>query len=325
MNEAVIIDSPESFLSAMQALSATGGNFPRFSGWPLFHVAIAGDRYHSTMTPRLMEGFVEFHSQLLRSYAEIRYGTPSLGRLTALEKAELDLVFSITTGCTDSKSLLDGFLNKLFSALPMNKLSGAQIALLVTVIALSAAGYLVFREWTAYSKEIHSLDIGADAKGVDAKLMAKLVDALASRDLPDEAVRARSHAVEGYRAIAKGAPDASGMDIQGEHYDAQDLQMVRDNEAPDRVRGQRTDDVYIDMIRRSKGNLSLTLRLSGHEYTFPGKVDLSTFAPQDVKLLFDSMRDSRTVRVQQFSVMEGDEIISTSVLAIAPQPSAAAN
>jgi hypothetical protein len=72
------------------------------------------------------------------------------------------------------------------------------------------------------------------------------------------------------------------------------------------------------MIKRTKTSLSLSLRLTGHEYVFPGKVDLSTFAPQDVKTLFDSMRDSKKIRVQQFSVMEADEIVSTSVLAVVP-------
>jgi hypothetical protein len=318
MKDFVVVDSAQSFLSALAGISSGDAAIPRFKGWPIFHVSIEGERYHSTLTPRLMEGFVDFHDQLLRAYAEIRYGAPSLGRLTNLEKAELDLVFQISTGCTDGKGLLDDILNKLFSVLPMSKLSGAQTACLVTVIVLSFAGYIAFQEWTAYSTENHRIDVAASSDGKNAELISKLIQALADKELPVEAIRARSHAVEGYRSIAKGAPDATGMDIQGQHYDSQDLQRVRDNDPADRTRGPRTDDVYIEMIKRTKTSLSLSLRLTGHEYVFPGKVDLSTFAPQDVKTLFDSMRDSKKIRVQQFSVMEAGEIVSTSVLAVVP-------
>lgn len=318
MKDFVVVDSAQTFLAAMTGISTGEAAIPRFKGWPFFHVVIEGDRYHSTLTPRLMEGFVDFHDQLLRAYAEIRYGAPSLGRLTNLEKAELDLVFEISLGCTEGKGLLDDILNKLFSVLPMNKLTGAQTACLVAVIVLSFAGILAFQEWTKYSTENHGIDVAAAREEKNSELISMLIRALADKDLPIEAVRARSHAVEGYRSIAKGAPDATGMDIQGQHYDSQDLQRVRDNEPSDRTRGPRTDDVYIEMIKRTKNSLSLSLRLPGHEYVFPGKVDLSTFAPQDVKRLFDSMRDSKTIRVEQFSVMEADEIISTSVLAVVP-------
>lgn len=318
MKSYVVVNSPDSFLEALAGVADETTALPRFKDWPIFDVAIEGERYHSTMTPRLMEGFIEFHSQLLRAYAEVRYGTPSLGKLTNLEKAELDLIFQISSGCTEGKGPLDDILNKLFSVLPMNKLSGAQIASLLIVVVLSAAGFYAFKEWLAYDLEKHRMSASQTVGDTNAKLVAKLVEALADKDLPEEGHRIRARSVEGYRAIARGAPDADGMDIQGEHYDAQDLQRVRDNEPADRFRAHRTDYVQIDMIKRTKNSLSLTLRLADHEYAFPGKVDLSTFAPQDVKTLFDSMRDSKSIRVQQFSVIESDEIVSTIILAVVP-------
>lgn len=316
MKESILVDGPESFLIALDKVAKEECLLPRFRGWPIFHVVIEGERYHGTMTPRLMEGFVEFHDQILRAYADVRYGSPSKGRLTNLEKAELDLVFSISKGCTDGKGPLDEILNKLFSVLPMNKLSGAQTALIVTVIVLSIAGYMTFKEWTALVTRTHQIEADSADKSQQARLAEVLAKALANKDLPDEGIRVRSHAVEGYRAIAKGAPDASGMEIQGEHYDAQDLQMVRDNEAPDRIREPRIDVLYIEMIKRTKASLSLTLKMVDSEYTFPGKVDLSTFAPQDIKVLFDSMRDSKPIKIQQFAVVEAGEIVSASVLAV---------
>lgn len=316
MKDSVLVDGPESFILAIEKIARGECSAPRFKGWPVFHVAIEGERYHGTMTPRLMEGFVEFHDQILRAYADVRYGSPSKGRLTNLEKAELDLVFSISKGCTEGKGALDEILNKLFSVLPMNKLTGAQTASIVIVIVLSIAGVLTFKEWTALATRTHQIEADSVDKAQHAKLSEILAKALIDKDLPDQGVRVRSHAVEGYRAIAKGAPDATGMEIQGEHYDAQDLQMVRDNEAPDRIREPRTDTLYIEMIKRSKTSLSLTLKMADSEYSFPGKVDLSTFAPQDVKVLFDSMRDSRPIKVQQFAVVEAGEIISSSVLAV---------
>lgn len=319
MKDTVLISGPEMFLDAVERIREGNGRLPWFKGWPNFQVAVEGERYESSMTPRLMAGFVEFHNQLLRTYAEARYGSPSLSRLTALEKAELDLIFEISSGCTEGKGPLDDFFNKLLATLPMNKMSGNHVAALLIISVLSYAGYHVFKEYTIADLEKARMAASQKSAETNAKLMSALIEVLADQSVPPEARRMRERAEEGYRAIVKGAPDATGMEIQGEYYDAQDLQRIRDRDPPTRVRGERVEDLYIEMIRRSEDSLSLTLRLPGEEYTFPGKVDLNVFNQADESRLFNAIRDVTPIRLAHFAVSEHDRIIKSSVLAVSNQ------
>jgi len=316
MKEPVVVDSAEAFLSALDSIKGSQTVIPRFKGWPVFHVEIEGDRYQGTLTPKLMAGFVEFHEQVLRAYAEIRYGSPSLAKLTNLEKTELELIFQISKGSTDGKGPLDEVLNKIFSALPMNKMTGGQVTALLIVAVMCFAGYHVFSEWNQSDLEKARLAASHQAADTNAKIVGKLADVISSHNLPQEAVRMRDRATEGYRAIVIGAPDASSIDIQGHQYNADELDKIRAQEPPDRTRSERREDVYIEMVKRNPEYLSLTLRLPNEEYTFPGRVELSTFDPEKVNDLFDAIRDSKPIRLFHYSVQETDRIVRTSVLAV---------
>ncbi|MFV3332188.1 hypothetical protein ACNFIA_14750 [Pseudomonas sp. NY15437] len=316
MKEAMIVDSAEAFLEAISAMKGNSVVLPIFKGWPNFHVEIEGDRYKGTLTPRLMMGLVEFHEQLLRAYAEVRYGSPVLTRLTHAEKAELDLIFEISKGCTDGKSPLDEFLNKILSALPMNKMSGGQVTAFLIVAVLSFAGYHVFSEWNANDLEKARFEADQKTAELNAKVVGKLADALAGNNFTTEAARVRDRASEGYRAIVSSAPDATSMEIQGQHFNADELEHIRAQEPKDRVRSERREEVLIEMIKRNQDYLALTLRLPEEEYSFPGRVELSTFDPDKLDRLFDAIKHAKPIRLFHYSVMENGRILRTSVLAV---------
>lgn len=317
MKEQMVVDSPESFLAAIDKMLRSGSVAPpKFKGWPNFHVQIEGDRYNGTMTPKLMAGFIEFHEQLLRAYAEVRYDSPALTRLTGAEKAELDLVFQISKGCTDGKGSLDEIINKLVSALPMNKMTGGQVSAFLIVAVLSFAGYHIFSDWSAADLEKARLEAKAKSDDTNAQIISKLADVIAGQQMTKDAARVRDRATEGYRSIVAGAPDASSMEIQNEHYNADELEKIRAQEPKDRVRAERREEVFIEMVKRSQEHLALTLRLPTEEYTFPGRVELSTFDPDKLDELFEAIKHAKPIRLFHYSVMENDRILRTSVLAV---------
>ncbi|VVP00781.1 hypothetical protein PS862_02834 [Pseudomonas fluorescens] len=316
MRDVVFVDGPESFLSALDQIRDFGGGLPVFRGWPIFDVKVEGDRYKGTLTPKLMLGLIEFQEQLMRAYTEIRYGSSSLAKLTAAEKAELELIFHITEGSTDGQGPLDNALNKIISALPMSKMSGGQVTALLIVAVLCFAGYMVFSGWNHSDLEKAKLASADKTSQTQAALVSKLADALASSKLPPEAVAIKDRAAEGYRAIVIGAPDASSIDIQGEHFNADELDKIRAQEPPIKTRQERREDVYIEMIKRHPEYLSLTLRLPGQDYTFPGRVDLSKFDQQKINQLFDSLRDSSPLRIFHYSAEQKEKIVRTDVLAV---------
>ncbi|MBC9743258.1 hypothetical protein IBL38_08150 [Pseudomonas syringae pv. syringae] len=328
MKDVVFVDSAEAFLGAIESMPDVDFVVPVFKGWPVFDVTIRGDRYEKTLTPKLMIGFIEFQDQLLRAYTELKYGSPSLQKLTQEEKDDLELIFQISKGSTNGQGGLDEALNKLLSALPMKKMSGGQVTAFLIVAVLSFAGYKVFVEWNQADLEkakLASADKGAQTQ---TALVGKLAEALVSQKLPNEAVVAKERATEGYRSIIAGAPDASSIDIQGDHYNADELAMIRAQNVIPKSRLERREDVYIDMVKRHPTYLSLTLRLPGESYTFPGRVELDKFDQEKVNDLFDALRDASPLRVFHHSVEISGRITRTDVLAVddvtsssAPPPS----
>lgn len=316
MSDVVVVDGPESFLVALDRIDLLGDSLPIFNGWPRFNVKIEGDRYNGTMTPKLMAGLIEYQDQLLRAYAEIRHGSSSIGKLSAAEKADLEMVFAISKGSTDGEGPLDGVINRIISALPMNKMSGGNVTSLLIIMVLCVAGYLVFTEWNQADLEKAKIASVERQSTAQAMLISKLADALASKDLPPEAVTIKDRAAEGYRAIVAGAPDATSMDIQGEHFNADELERIRTQEPRPKSRKERREDVYIDMVKRHPDYLSLTLRLPGSDYTFPGRVDLAKFDQSKVNQLFDSLRDSSPIRIFHYSSEQKDRILRTDVIAV---------
>lgn len=316
MNDVVVVDSPESFLMALDRIDLLGDSLPLFDGWPKFNVKVEGDRYNGTLTPKLMAGLIEFQDQLLRTYAEIRYGSSSIGKLSAADKADLEIVLAITKGSTDGQGPLDGALNKIISALPMNKMSGGNVTALLIIAVLCVAGYMVFSGWNQADLEKAKIASAERQSHTQAMLIGKLADALASKSLPPEAVTIKDRAAEGYRAIVVGAPDATSMDIQGQHFNADELEKIRTQDPLPKSRKERREDVYIEMVKRHPDYLSLTLRLPGSDYTFPGRVDLSKFDQANVNRLFDSLRDSSPIRLYHYSSEQKDRILRTDVLAV---------
>lgn len=316
MKDVVIVDGPDSFLNALNQIEDSDWVLPVFKGWPVFDVKVDGDRYKSTLTPKLMQGFIEFQDQLMRAYAEIRYGSSSLAKLSAAEKTELELVFKISRGSTNGQGPLDDAINRILSALPMNKMSGSQVTALLIVAVLCFAGYMVFTGWNHSDLEKAKLLSAEKESHAQNELVSKLADALASTRLPPEAVAIKDRAAEGYKAIVMGAPDASSIDIQGEHFNADELEKIRTQEAPSKVRKERREDVYIEMVKRHPDYLSLTLRLPGQDYTFPGRVDLAKFDQQKINQLFDALRDSSPLRIFHHSSEQKDRIMRTDVLAV---------
>lgn len=316
MKGPIVVTNAETFLEAVSGLRGNSVAMPVFDGWPTFHVEVEGDRYKGTMTPKLMLGFVEFHEQLMRAYAEVRYGSPVLTRLTGVEKSELDLVFQITKGCTDGKASLSDIINAILAALPMNKMTGAQVAAFLVVAVLSFAGYHVFSEWNEADLEKARLASSQATQDTNAKIIGKLADVISGANMTTEAARVRDRASEGYRAIVNGAPDADSMEIQGHHFNADELEHIRAQEPKDRVRAERREDVYVEMVKRNPEYLALTLRLPDEEYTFPGRVELSTFDPEKLDRLFDAIKHAKPIRLFHYGVMENGRLLRTVVLAV---------
>ncbi|EZP24583.1 TPA: hypothetical protein ACNFRY_001390 [Pseudomonas aeruginosa] len=307
----------ESFLDALERIESGLEDVSiAFDGWPNFDVKISGERYNSTMTSKLMQGFISYQEEVLRSYAEIKYGTSSLLRLTNEEKASLEIVFHIAQGSTEGEGSLDGIANRLLDKIPFHKMTPRQVALCLALTIGSVAGYFVFSEWQDTVRDQQRLEAQTATASHYERLFNRFSEALASPETPQEARRVHEHTQEGYKAIFAGAPDATSASIQGKGFTQEQMHEITSRESPSRQRVERHDSVIIESIKRTPEYLTLTMRLPHEETTFTGRIDLMSFTPEALPQVFDAFRDSTPIRFFHFATVEAGGIVKTQVLAV---------
>ncbi|MGG4572840.1 hypothetical protein ACLPJS_30320 [Pseudomonas aeruginosa] len=76
-----------------------------FKDWPRFEMHVKGERYHSTITPELMEAFLDLQKTINKSFALVRYADSSR-RLTNADREELKILVHVAEGSS-------GFVAKL--------------------------------------------------------------------------------------------------------------------------------------------------------------------------------------------------------------------
>lgn len=307
----------ESFLDALERIESGLEDISiTFDGWPNFDVKISGERYNSTMTSKLMQGFISYQEEVLRSYAELKYGTSSLLRLTNEEKASLEIVFHIDQGSTEGDGSLDGVANRLLDKIPFHKMTSRQIALCLALTIGSVAGYFVFSEWQETVREQQRFDSQATTESHYERLFGKFAEALNSPETPQEARRVHERTQEGYKAIFAGAPDATSASIHGKAFTQEQMHEITSREAPSRQRLERHDYVIIESIKRTPEYLTLTLRLPNEETTFTGRIDLMLFSPDSLPKVFDAFRDSTPIPLFHYATEEAGGIVKTQILAV---------
>lgn len=68
-----------------------------FENWPRFEMHVKGERYHSTITPELMESFLDLQKTINKSFALVRYSDSSR-RLTNADRQELKILVEVKDG-----------------------------------------------------------------------------------------------------------------------------------------------------------------------------------------------------------------------------------
>lgn len=63
-----------------------------------FCMHVVGEKFHQTITPSIMKGFIDFQSAIYRSYAQIKYADASVLRLTKQEKSDLEIEIKVVDG-----------------------------------------------------------------------------------------------------------------------------------------------------------------------------------------------------------------------------------
>jgi hypothetical protein len=68
--------------------------------FPVFNIHIEAEKFHQSITPRIMRGLVELQKSIYQSYATVQYNSPSK-RLSEEEKSSLEITINVKGGSSN--------------------------------------------------------------------------------------------------------------------------------------------------------------------------------------------------------------------------------
>lgn len=197
--ELVIRSEDEAIACLHQALEGGFDNLSvliKFDGWPSLAIDVEGNRYHSSLPTGMIKALVDYQTAINRAYASIAYGK-SAKSLTEEDRKEVELVFNVQEGSTDTQAPLWEVLTKLGEK-AIDRMTGKH--LVITVLGAALIGCATYGS-------VHWMDTQA----------AMVADA-AKKDVVEKILAQNEHLAQMQADVSKAA-----MSLVKGAYDADRL------------------------------------------------------------------------------------------------------
>jgi len=126
-----------------------------------FSMHLTGDKFHQTITPSVMKGFIDLQNAIYRSYAQIKYNEASILKLSKHEKEVLELEVKVVDGSAGFELNIQELFEKLLGLL-VGKMTSKHIFILVLSTILLYGGYEVHNNYLENQKEIRLAEIALE-------------------------------------------------------------------------------------------------------------------------------------------------------------------
>ncbi|MEH6365547.1 MAG: hypothetical protein V7764_04735 [Pseudomonas marincola] len=193
----------------------------KFDGWPSLDIDIEGDRYHSSLPTGVLKALVEYQSAINRAYASIAYGKTAKS-MTEEDRKDVELVFNVREGSTDTETELWGTLTTL-GAKAIERMTGKQL-----VITVLGAAFLA----SATYGSVHWMDTQAAVQADASK--QEIVAQILSQN--EHLAQLQTDLAKASLTLVKGAYDANKITYGDVELSKQQIEAVNQ-------RGRETSEV----------------------------------------------------------------------------------
>lgn len=331
MSSAVSIQSEEQFYELVQNIINQQVDLPDFSdwkfdGWPTVSIVVDGARYHSSLTPGLLQGFLDFQTEFYRAYAQIKYGSPNLQRLTNAEKKELELVFQISEGSSDGEIDISDYINQVLdntfevvSSMPPEY----QLAVVIALIVGASGTYLISKGITAWTgkvdadKEKHREEQETERQSNALSQMKEMAIELVEKTDAPRAQRFLEHSNEAYRSVAKKVPDASEISFAGKTLSSMEREFLTSSESVRREREEIVSEVMVDGLKNGEEYISIqVVRVDREDNSFTVKADKNLIKGAEIDALLKAWKDHSAVKIKHHALMESDDVVHSQFISV---------
>lgn len=180
MSENFIISNEESALSLLQRLlndDILGEDISsvRFKNWPTLDIYLPKTPSDSSISPTMMEAFMETQKALYRTYALLTSGTPDLRGMSSVEKEDLEFRVVVRGGSTGYLAELGKVVNSLGGS-AVSRMTPTEVFISVLTIALLTSSTIAFKAWLNYKSKIRKDEIENEGKKLFLDNQIKLLE-----------------------------------------------------------------------------------------------------------------------------------------------------
>lgn len=136
-----------------------------FKGWPILEIKLPGTPISGSISPTMMEAFIELQTSLYRANSLISYDIWDLRGLTRTEKDRLEFRVKVTEGSSNYSVALAKPIEVIGTNI-ISKMTPADVLISVLATALMVAGTIALRSWLSYRIDIRK----AEASKEETKL-----------------------------------------------------------------------------------------------------------------------------------------------------------
>lgn len=257
-----------------------------------FSMHLTGDKFHQTITPSVMKGFIDLQNAIYRSYAQIKYNEASILKLSKYEKDVLELEVKVIDGSAGFELNIQELFEKLLGLL-VGKMTSKHIFILVLSTILLYGGNELHNNYLENQKEIRLAEIALE-KDVSAKQERLATIALLSDRSVDETKEVLTRAAEiapQVKTIKEEAKNASHSLIKG----AQAADSIDFDDGKIRLTGDAAKE-----LTKSSPSRWIDVRIDGTYFVI--NVDSSHSAKRKIRI--------RNVKTQQevLAILENDTL-----------------
>lgn len=265
-----------------------------FNNWPVLEFRLRGDKFESSLTVKVMEGFVDLQKKINRAYAQMRYNKPTSVGLTVEEKDQLQIIVYVDEGSSIFKIDLQDAMETFLKG-AINNMTGKEIVVTILGISLIYGGVTCTKAYFEHEREMKQIETTSFLSDQETQRMEVFAKALGEKN---ELHLAADDAVETYNKILKGASEADILvigDTEISREVIQDLvKQKRSRSEETQLNGiyrvQKIDNTNVD-------GFFITLKSEEDGRTFTAKLEDKWFFRREanVKQLEDALWDRKPV------------------------------
>ncbi len=184
-----------------------------FQGWPIYSLNVVGDRYHTSVTPSMMQALLNLQSGLYRAAATTIYNDSNIRKLTVEQRAQFEYILTIHEGSTDGKSDWSDIFQNIMQA-SVAKMNGRQVLIALIVAGLCFTGHYSYQNYLeanekidVRAKDVEKLEITSEAQVKIAELNKEQIEMLV--DANSKALELIEKAVTKYPQLKTIRADAN--------------------------------------------------------------------------------------------------------------------